>query len=168
MQTDKPGEAPRTPSPELPFPDDSPAYRLAERCAWHLLEKKLDDIVVLDLRGRSDVCDFFVIASGAADTQVQAAARHVHDALAAAGHHAHAIEGLREGRWVLLDFFDVVVHAFHQRAREYFQLERLWGDAPRLDLAPGWFGGPEVAARHPDLNFTTAAPGGPGRETRHA
>ena len=168
MQTDKTGAKPGTPGPELPFPDDSPAYRLAERCAWHLLAKNLDDIVVLDLRGRSDVCDFFVIASGGADTQVQAAARHAHDELAAAGHHAHAIEGLREGRWVLLDFFDVVVHVFHQRAREYFQLERLWGDAPRLDLPPAWFAAPEVAARHPDLNFTTAAPGGPGRETRHA
>jgi ribosome-associated protein len=131
------------------------------------MEKKMDGVVVLDLRGRSDVCDFFVIASGAADTQVQAAARHTHDALAGAGHHAHAIEGMREGTWVLLDFFDVVVHAFHQRSRDYFQLERLWGDAPRLDLVPGWFAKAEVAARHPDLTFTTAAPGTSGREPDH-
>ena len=168
MQTDKPVEAARTPVPAPTMPDDSPAYRLAERCAWHLLEKKLEDLVVLDLRGRSDVCDFFVIASGSADTQVQAAARHAHDELAAAGHHAHSIEGLREGRWVLLDFFDVIAHVFHQRSREYFQLERLWGDAPRLDLAPEWFGDPAVAARHPDLKFTLATPGAPGRETGHA
>lgn len=169
MQTD----TPRATAPEAgaarPFPDDSTAYRLAERCAWHLLEKKLGDIVVMDLRGRSDVCDFFVIASGAADTQVQAAARHTHDALAAAGHHAHGIEGMREGRWVLLDFFDVVVHAFHAQSREYFQLERLWGDAPRLDLAADWFATDEVAARHPDLAFTNVTPDQAGRETgRHA
>lgn len=168
MQTDKPETAARTSGAELPIPDDSPAYALAERCAWHLLEKKLEDVVVLDLRGRSDVCDFFVIASGAADTQVQAAARHLHDEAAAAGHHAHAVEGLREGRWVLIDFFDVVVHVFHQRSRDYFQLERLWGDAPRLDLAPAWFAAADVAARHPDLRFTSGVPGVPGRETGNA
>ena len=98
-------------------------------------------------------------------TQVQAGARHTHDELAAAGHHVHAIEGMTEGRWVLLDIFDVVVHVFHQQSRDYFQLERLWGDAPRLDLAPGWFAADEVAARHPDLTFTTAKPGAAGRET---
>ena len=169
MQTDTPRATAPEAGAERPFPDDSPAYRLAERCAWHLLEKKLDDIIVLDLRGRSDVCDFFVIASGGADTQVQAGARHAHDELAAAGHHAHAIEGMREGRWVLLDFFDVVVHVFHIKSREYFQLERLWGDAPRLDLAVTWFAGAEVAARHPDLTFVTATPDQAGRETgRHA
>lgn len=167
MQTDISRATKRDSGPELPFPDDSPAYLLAERCAWHLMEKKMDDVVVLDLRGRSDVCDFFVIASGAADTQVQAAARYAHDALAEAGHHAHGIEGMREGTWVLLDFFDVVVHAFHHRSREYFQLERLWGDAPRLHLAPGWFAKAEVATRHPDLTFTTAVPGTSDQEPGH-
>lgn len=165
MQDENKGAPGREKAPERRMPDDSPAFALAERCAWHLLEKKLDDVIVLDLRGSSDVCDFFLIASGGADTQVRAAARHAHDELAAAGHHAHSVEGMAEGRWVLLDFFDVVVHVFHQRAREYFQLERLWGDAPRLDLAPGWFGAADVAARHPDLTFTIAAPGGAGRET---
>ncbi|MBK8165925.1 MAG: ribosome silencing factor [bacterium] len=165
MQTENQGARGREAASERHLPDDSPGFALAERCAWHLLEKKLEDVIVLDLRGNSDVCDFFVIASGGADTQVQAAARHTHDRLAATGHHAHSIEGLNEGRWVLLDFFDVVVHVFHQRTREYFQLERLWGDAPRLDLAPEWFAAAEVAARHPDLTFTNAAAGGGGRET---
>lgn len=167
MHSDTTGAPARDKVPQRRIPDDSAAYALAERCAWHLLEKKLDDVIILDLRGSSDVCDFFVIASGGADTQVQAAARHAHDELAAAGHHAHSIEGLPEGRWVLLDFFDVVVHVFHQRSREYFQLERLWGDAQRLDLAPGWFAEAEVAARHPGLNFTTARPDSAGRETGH-
>lgn len=156
MQTDKIGAPARDKAAGRPLPDETPAYALAERCAWHLLEKKLDDVIILDLRGSSDVCDFFVIASGGADTQVQASARHLHDELAAAGHHVHSMEGLQQGRWVLLDLFDVVVHVFHQRAREYFQLERLWGDAPRLDVAPDWFSTAEVAARHPDLMFTSA------------
>ena len=64
---------------------------------------------------------------------------------------------MNDGRWALLDFFDVVVHVFKTEAREYFNLERLWGDAPRLDLDPEHFSAAEVAARHSDLNFTTAA-----------
>ena len=164
MQTDNTTAANRDAAPERPFPDGSPAYVLAERCAWHLLEKKLDDVVILDLRGRSDVCDFFVIASGAADTQVQAAARYAQDELVKAGHKARAVEGMREGRWVLIDFFDVVAHAFHVKTREYFQLDRLWGDAPRLELNMEWFAAPEVAQRHPDLTFTSVRPDAAGRE----
>jgi ribosome-associated protein len=165
MQNDPTGGSKRNQDPERRLPDDTPGFALAERCAWHLLEKNLENVIVLDLRGSSDVCDFFVIGSGTANTQVQAGARYTHDELAAAGHHAHSIEGMTEGRWVLLDFFDVVVHVFHQQSREYFQLERLWGDCPRLDLAPGWFAAPEVAARHPGLNFTLARPGAAGRES---
>lgn len=145
--------------PQFVMPDDSPGFALAERCVWHLLEKRADDLIVLDLRGRSDVCDFFVLASGQSDIQVQALAKHVQDLLLNAGHRAKGVEGVREGRWALLDYFDVVVHVFHVRAREYFQLERLWGDAPRLDLEPPWFAAPEVAQRHPDLNFITAPQG---------
>lgn len=165
MQTDNTTATNRDAAPERPFPDGSPAYVLAERCAWHLLEKRMDDIIILDLRGRSDVCDYFVIASGAADTQVQAAARYAQDEAVSAGHKARAVEGMREGRWVLIDFFDVVVHAFHVKTREYFQLERLWGDAPRLDLTPEWFALPETAGRHPDLRFTTVRPDAADRET---
>ncbi len=139
------------------MPDGSDGWKLAERCAWHLLEKKAEDLVVLDMRGRSDVCDFFVIASGLSDVQVQAAARHARDELARAGHKATGAEGLTDGRWALLDYVDVVVHVFHAKAREHFQLERLWGDAPRLDLDPAWYAAPEVAERHPDLNFTSVA-----------
>jgi ribosome-associated protein len=139
------------------LPDDSAGYLLAERVCWHLLEKKAADLVVMDLRGRSDVCDFFVLASGQSHIQVTALAKHVSNALVGAGHKPKGVEGLNEGRWALLDFFDVVVHIFNTEARGYFQLERLWGDAPRLDLGPAWFASGETAARHPDLNFTTVA-----------
>ena len=150
-------------TPEIPvpsIPDDSSGWALAERTAWHLLEKAAKDVVVLDLRGHSDVCDFFVIASGESDQQVRAAARHLHDALAAGGHKPKSIEGTNGGRWALLDYFDVVVHVFHTRSREYFQLERLWSEGSRLDLKPAWFTDPTVVARHPDLNFATAAGSG--------
>lgn len=145
------------------IPDSSAGYLLAERAVWHLLEKKAEDAVVLDLRGRSDVCDFFVIAGGSSAAQVKALARHVHDSLLAAGERAKGLEGMNEGRWALLDFFDVVIHIFHAETRLYYQLERLWGDAGRLELAPQWFQDPEVARRHPGLNFTMPGAEDPGR-----
>lgn len=152
------------PHPATVMPDDTPAWALAERIAWDLLEKSADDVVVLDLRGRSDVCDFFVIATGHSDTQVRALARWVKDRQLDLGQRARGLEGLEDGGWALLDFFDVVVHVFHERTREYFQLERLWGDAGRLDLVPAWFAANGAAERHPDLNFATAA--GPGGAER--
>lgn len=142
-------------APAFSLPDDSSAYALAERVCWHILEKRGDDIVVLDLRGRSDVCDFFVVATAASDVQVRAVAKHVQDRLLAAGQKDRGAVGLGEGRWALLDYFDVVVHVFQTRARDYFQLERLWGDSGRLDIGPEWFSDAEVAGRHPDLKFVT-------------
>lgn len=143
--------------PQFVMPDDSPAYALAERAVWHLLEKLGQGLTILDLRGRSDVCDFFVLCSGSSDTQVNALAKHVHGALVDHGQKPKGLEGMNDGRWALLDFFDVVIHVFKTDAREYFSLERLWGDAPQLELTPEHFAAADVAARHPDLNFTTAA-----------
>ena len=138
----------------LAMPDDSMGFALAERAGWHLLEKKAEDLIVIDLRGRSDVCDFFVLASGQSKIQVQALARHLHKVLLTAGHHPKGVEGMDDGRWALLDFFDVVVHVFHTEVREYFQLEKLWGDAPSLVLDSVWFASPDTAGRHPDLNLS--------------
>lgn len=142
---------------ETTIPDDSESWALAERIGWHIMEKKGEDVLVLDLRGRSDVCDFFVVASGKTTTQVQAIARHVNTQLAAVGQKPKGIEGQEQGRWSLLDYFDVVVHIFLEEAREYFQLERLWADSMRLDLTPEYFQDQAVRQRHPQLNFTTAS-----------
>lgn len=144
-------------APAPVMPDDSAGWLLAERTCWHLLEKRGEDLVILDLRGRSDVCDFFVVASGTSDVQVRALAKNVQDKLLDVSQKAQGAEGLNEGRWALLDYFDVVVHIFQEDARNYFQIERLWGDAGRLDISPEWFNDSEVAQRHPDLNFKTAA-----------
>lgn len=151
----KTASAPGAEASAFTMPDGSAAFALAERVCWHILEKRGEDIVVLDLRGRSDVCDFFVVATAASDTQVRAVAKNVLDRLAAAGHKDRGSVGLGEGRWALVDYFDVVVHVFQTRARDYFQIERLWGDSGRLDVGPAWFSEPEVAERHPDLKFTT-------------
>lgn len=73
--------------------------------------------------------DYFVIASGTSDTHVRALSEHVQDALRQHGARAHHVEGLSQGRWVLLDYFDFVVHVFHPTLRDYYRLERLWSDA---------------------------------------
>jgi ribosome-associated protein len=98
-------------------------------------EHKAFEIGVLDLRNLSDATDFFVIASGSSDTHVRALAEHVVGALERAGRRAHHVEGVVAGRWALLDFVDFVVHIFHPTIREFYQLERLWADAPAVTLS---------------------------------
>ncbi len=109
---------------------------LARRAVEACLEKKAADPVLLDLRELEAVSDFFVVVSAASEVQVKAIADHVEDRLreekdARPWH----VEGLDGRRWVLLDYVDVVVHVFHEKTREYYLLERLWGDAKRIGIA---------------------------------
>jgi len=95
-----------------------------------LVDRKAIDPVVLDLRGLCAATDYFVIVSGTSDAHVRGMAEHLVTALAPAGFEPHHVEGLAQGRWVLLDYVDFVVHVFHPELRDFYQLERLWGDAP--------------------------------------
>lgn len=97
-------------------------------------DRKGAELLVLDLRGISDATDYFLIASGTSDIHVRSIAEHVLDELRQRGQRPSHVEGLRGGRWVLIDFIDFVVHVFHPAAREFYQLERLWGDAPAHHL----------------------------------
>jgi ribosome-associated protein len=101
-----------------------------------LFDRKAEDVTLLDLRGISGATDFFLIASGRSDTHVSAIGDHVVEELKKDGLRPFGVEGLRGGRWVLLDYVDFVVHVFHPAAREFYQLERLWGDVPVRELAP--------------------------------
>lgn len=112
----------------------SPGESIARRAAALAADLKATDIVVLDLRGVTDMTDFFVIASGTSDTHVRAVAEHVQAGLKAAGVSTTLTEGLTQGRWALLDYTDCVVHVFHPTLRQFYQLERLWGDATPLTL----------------------------------
>src|SRR5580765_1417968 len=94
-----------------------------------LVDRKAVDPVVLDLRGLTAACDYFVIVSGTSAAHVRGMAEHLVTALAPSGVEPHHVEGLAQGRWVLLDYVDFVVHVFHPELREFYQLERLWGDA---------------------------------------
>ena len=94
------------------------------------LDRKAEDIVVLDLAALAGFTDVFVIASGRSERQVQAIADAIVQRATAAGRKPIGVEGYHAGRWVLVDLGDVVVHAFLPDEREIYRLERLWGDAP--------------------------------------
>ena len=93
-------------------------------------DKKARDIVVMDMRELSPSTDYFVVCSANTATQVRAIADNIEEKMDEAGIHFNHKEGYREGEWVLLDYGDVVAHIFRQEAREYYALERLWGEAP--------------------------------------
>jgi ribosome-associated protein len=95
-----------------------------------LADRKAVDALVLDLRGLCSATDYFVIVSGTSDAHVRGMADHLMVALAPQGVAPHHVEGMAQGRWVLLDYVDFVVHLFHPELRDFYQLERLWGDAP--------------------------------------
>lgn len=113
---------------------DEDSQRTALAAARSALEKKAEDVLVLDLRGVSGYTDFLVIGSGTSDRQLESIAESVEKELKAQGHRVVGSEGQRGGRWVLLDFGDVVVHVFHQEERAHYDLEGLWADAPRVEV----------------------------------
>lgn len=100
-------------------------------------DKKGEDIVVLNMEGVSLIADQFIICHANSERQVQAIAREVADKASENGYMVKRIEGMDLARWVLVDLGDVVVHVFHRDERGYYNLERLWGDAPLLDMAEG-------------------------------
>ena len=99
-------------------------------------EKKAEDVVVLDVSELLVVTDFFVIATGRTNIQVRAIADEVEEQLRLHGEKAIGREGAGEDKWVLLDYGDYVVHVFQPDEREFYRLEKLWGEAPRLAV-PG-------------------------------
>ncbi|HXD49957.1 MAG TPA: ribosome silencing factor [Gemmatimonadaceae bacterium] len=115
----------------------SDSLALAQRAAQIALDNKAQDVVLLDLRGVTDMTDFFLIMSGTSDTHVRALGEHLIADMKREGAPAHHVEGLEKGRWVLLDFVDFVVHVFHPTLRNFYQLERLWSDAEQVPLESG-------------------------------
>jgi ribosome-associated protein len=99
------------------------------------LERKAEEPVVLDMRKLTAYADTFVILSGRSDRQVRSIADAIVHALKSNGEQPLGVEGLDDGNWVLIDCNDAIVHVFDPETRERYDLERLWRDAPRLDLA---------------------------------
>jgi ribosome-associated protein len=106
-------------------------------CARYALDKKALDVIVVDIRDLSSLTDFLVIASGNSDRQVRAIAEAVRlGCKKNEGFSPLGVEGMKEGRWVLLDYGDVMVHLFQPGVREFYDLESMWSEAPRLELPP--------------------------------
>jgi ribosome-associated protein len=117
-----------------------PSASKALAAARAAIEKKAENVKVLDLSELSGFTDYFVICSGMSDRQVQTIAETVESTLESSGVELLSSEGLADGRWVLLDFGDIVVHIFLDALREYYDLESLWSDAPRLKIPPEFYG----------------------------
>jgi ribosome-associated protein len=109
-------------------------WERALECTRAALDRKAYDLVVLETGGMSSIADYFVICSGRSDTQVQAIAEAVEAHMAGRGERPLSVEGLPHGQWVLMDYGDVVVHVFYVPVREFYDLERLWLRAPRVEL----------------------------------
>lgn len=114
---------------------------MADRIIWLSREagkaaelKKAEDIAILDLRGISSLTDSFVICSVTNVRQARAVSQAIQERLAKLGIKQDHIEGFTEGTWILMDYIDIVVHIFTKQTREYYDLEHLWGDVPRVNL----------------------------------
>jgi ribosome-associated protein len=105
-------------------------------CAEIAYDKKASDIAILDVSKIIVITSYFVIATGESRKQLQAIAEAIHAKLKPLGFRRYGREGVEEGRWILLDYGDVVVQLFDPEARRYYALEMIWGDAPRVPFTP--------------------------------
>jgi ribosome-associated protein len=121
-------------------PGDDRSCQKALACARAAIDKKAENVKILNLTDLSGFTDYFVICSGMSDRQVQAMADSIENALSTEHHELLNAEGYSEGRWVLMDFGDVVVHIFLDALREYYDLENLWADAPRVKIPSEYYG----------------------------
>lgn len=120
----------KTPKPAPPVRAGRATKATAKKIAGFAVDKKATDVLVMDLRKVTDVTSFFIVATGASSAQVRAIADNVLEKCRAAGLGIYHVEGYDSLRWVLIDLVDVVIHVFQPEVRAYYQLERLWGDAP--------------------------------------
>ena len=110
------------------------ALDITQAAALAAYDKKAEDVVALDVSAQTPIADVFLIATASNERQVTAIAEGIEASLLATGVKAVRREGLREGRWALIDFNDLIVHVMHQEERAYYSLERLWKDCPVVDL----------------------------------
>lgn len=108
------------------------ARKLAQRCRELADDKKAEDIVIMDVRKLSSVTDYFVLASALSDPHLRATAQEIEAGLKKAGVAAQAVDGTSATGWVVLDYFDVMVHVMRSDIRQHYDLEGLWNDAPRV------------------------------------
>ncbi len=108
--------------------------QMARLAAGAARDSKAIDVVAIDVSGLLDYTDYLIISSGRSTRQTQAIADNVLRAIASTGKKAAGVEGEKQGNWILIDWGQVIIHVFHQPVREFYELEKLWGDAKRLAL----------------------------------
>jgi len=104
-------------------------------CVNASLKKKAKDLIILNVKELSSFADYFIICSGTSDRQVQAIASSIQENLKEFGIIPLGVEGERLGKWVLMDYNDVIIHIFYEPIRLFYDIERLWSDAPRMEIA---------------------------------
>lgn len=109
-------------------------YKHALAAARGADEARALEIVVLDMRALTSICDYFVVCHGRSATHVRAVAEQIEQTMKQCDILAHHREGRAGASWIVLDYLDVVVHVFDEEARQFYGIERLWGDAPRTEL----------------------------------
>lgn len=118
-----------------PEPQIDPEESLARLCAEAALDKKAENVVILDMRGISSFTDFFVIASGTSEPQLKAIAGSIREKVReATGLRPTAEDGFPVSQWVIIDYGSVIVHVFHAEKRGVYALESLWNDARRIEI----------------------------------
>ena len=115
----------------------SAGRRTAQRAARAALDKKAADLTVLDVQGVSSVTDYFLVCSGRSTTHVESITDAIREDLKGDAVRPLHTEGTSESGWILLDYGDVLVHVFLEETRQYYALERLWGDAPSVSVDGG-------------------------------
>jgi len=103
-------------------------------CVDIIRERKATDLVLFEVGTLTSIADYFLIASGKSSRQVQAMAQHLQSRMKEKGFTRFGVEGEREGHWILVDYGDVVIHLFYQPVREFYDLEGLWVEAPRVNI----------------------------------
>jgi ribosome-associated protein len=103
-------------------------------CVNASLKRKAKNLIILNVKEYSSFADYFIICSGTSDRQVQAITAAIQDNLKEYGIMPLGIEGEQLGRWVLMDYADVIIHIFYAPVREFYDIERLWSDAPRMEV----------------------------------
>ena len=124
-------------------PSETPIQSTKDKalaCVRAALDKKAEHLKALDVSELSGFTDFFVICNGSSDRQVQAIADSIKSAMIAADQDVLSVEGYSDGRWILMDLGDVVIHIFLDALRDYYDLESLWADAPVLKIPAEYYG----------------------------
>jgi ribosome-associated protein len=103
-------------------------------CVDIIRERKATDLVLFEVGTLTSIADYFLIASGKSSRQVQAIAQHLQSRMKEEGFTRFGVEGERDGHWILVDYSDVVIHLFYQPVREFYNLEGLWVEAPRVNI----------------------------------